>query len=78
MALVLALNHALVVVAVVVVHLMLVVVVHLIHVLHALVIRALHVLLTHVQLVQQRVHVLLSQNLVANAETLAVAKNESP
>ena len=64
MALGLALSRALVVVAVVVA--MLVVVVHPIHVLR--------VLLIHVQ----RAHVLLNQSLVANAETLAVAKNESP
>jgi hypothetical protein len=53
---------------------MLVVVVHPIHVPRVLLIRVLRVLLIHVQ----RAHVLLNQSLVANAETLAVAKNESP
>jgi hypothetical protein len=53
------------------------VVVHLTRVLHAQMIHVQRVLLTHVLHVQL-VHVLLNQNLVANAETLAVAKNESP
>jgi len=74
----LALSHALVVAVVV----MLVVVVHPIHVQLARLIRVLHVPLTHVLRVLlihvQLVHALLNQSLVANVETLAVAKNESP
>jgi hypothetical protein len=73
MALVLVLSRALVVV---------VVVVHRTHIRHALLTHVLHALLTLVQRALlthvRQVHVLLSRNLAANAETLAVAKNESP
>jgi hypothetical protein len=64
--------------------------VHRTHILHALPTPVLRALLIHVQRVLltpvlpalpthvQQAHVLLSQNLAANAETLAVAKHESP
>jgi hypothetical protein len=82
MAPVLVLSRALVVVAAVAVHRT--------HILHALPTPVLRALLIHVQRVLltpvlpalpthvQQAHVLLSQNLAANAETLAVAKHESP
>jgi hypothetical protein len=66
MALVLVLSRALAVVVVVVVHRT--------HIRRALLTHVRHALLTLVR----QAHVLLSQNLAANAETLAVAKNESP
>jgi hypothetical protein len=74
MALVLVLSRALAVVVVVVVHRTHIRRALLTHVLHALLTLVRRALLTHVR----QAHVLLSQNLAANAETLAVAKNESP
>jgi hypothetical protein len=84
MAPVLVLSRALAVVVVAAVA------VHRTHILHALPTPVLRALLIHVQRVLltpvlpalpthvQQAHVLLSQNLAANAETLAVAKHESP